>query len=235
MPEFPGLELPQDAPWSYSTLNAFETCARNYGEVNVLKKFPFVESEAIKQGKQVHALLESYITIGSPLPPGLVEIKGYIDKMVDGAAAVQGEQSLNYSYDLQPCQVMSTSCSYRGKLDLTVMRPNGVGIVVDYKTSSSPRESMDQLEFAAVASLIHNPDMREVHAYFLYTKGFRPRKVTLIRASIPGIINGVRPRIERMALAKAQNFFPPTPCYVCRWCPILNCEFNESNNARTRR
>jgi PD-(D/E)XK nuclease superfamily len=215
--------------WSFSALEAFERCAMQFGEVNVRKKYPFVESEQMKAGNQVHKMLEDYVTIGTPLPAGLTHIKAHIDKLCVGALNVQAEQSVALTWDLEPCGTFDFNVSYRGKLDLTVSRPDAL-IVTDYKTSSEPREGLEQLELSCLAALQRNKQYDVAWGVFAYTK-HKFRKVKVLRSDIPLLAATMVPRLERLKEAKEKGLFPATPGFQCRWCPVVTCEHNPKHKS----
>ena len=49
------------APWSFSKAKAFETCPKQFYHVNILKEYPFEETEAMRYGTEFHKACEDYI------------------------------------------------------------------------------------------------------------------------------------------------------------------------------
>jgi len=220
-----GLQWPR-VSWSYSALTSFENCELNYGAVTFRHTYPFETSGPLEAGKEAHKKLEDYISLGRPVPPGLVGITGVIDKMVVGAQQVTGEQSLNCTYDLKPCGWNHDHVSLRSKIDLTIQRSDNQSIIVDYKTSSEPREDFEQLELNALIHFLHNPEVKRCHCYYLYSKGFKPRKTIVDRDEVPKIVTSYIPRLQRLLTARETNTFRATPYYGCKWCPVITCHHN---------
>ena len=149
-----------------------------------------------------------------------------VTKMVQGASRVMTEVKLGLTHDLQPCLSQDKDISYRGKLDLVILRPTNQSIIVDYKSSSEPREDFEQLELAGLAHLLSHPEVIRTHCYYLYTRGFSPRKTVVDRAELPALAASYIPRLQRLAEARATKMFKATPYYGCRWCPVITCIHN---------
>lgn len=220
----PKLRLPPEVPWSFSALERFEGCARQYGAINVKKAYPFVESQAMKDGKTTHKLLEDYVQLGKELPSGLMHIKTIIDIVTKGAERVSGEQDIAFTHMLQPCGTFDNDVSYRGKIDLLSLRKDAA-FVLDYKTSSQPREGDEQIIWMGIAVLLKYPQYNVVHGMFIYTK-HEPRRIAVKRADIQEHVDRMIPRLLRLKEAKSTNTFLPTPGWMCKFCPVKTCEFH---------
>jgi RecB family exonuclease len=211
---------------SYSALDAFETCPRKYEASNFLKTVPFVTSEAMARGNRVHKFMEDYVKEGTPVPAGLTKLKSLVDKITPRATEVHAEQQIAINYDLKQVGYFAGDVAWRAKLDLTVLHPPGM-IVVDYKTSSEPRETIDQLEMNILMAFVRYPDIERARGIFAYTD-HKDRHRDIARTDIPRIVDGIYPRLERLRLAQERRDFPPTPCYLCKFCPVKKCQFNKS-------
>ena len=67
--------------WSYSSLNAFETCPRRYQLTRVTKEVVERQHEASIYGNRVHKHLENYANKKRGLPPELQKYAKYVDKI----------------------------------------------------------------------------------------------------------------------------------------------------------
>lgn len=224
------VEWPRELPWSHSALGRFESCGLLYGETNVAKKYPFVENEAMRIGKDIHKMLEDYVTIGAPLPLMLQPIGRLIDTVCKGAKEVIPERDVNLTWELEPCSVFHGACSYRGRIDLTVIRQDDEAIIFDYKTGRHPDDPDEQLEYQSVALLMEKPHVRCVHPYYIYTKHPKRRVSTVEREHLPFLAKKIIPRLLRMKEARDRRVFTPKPGVQCKWCPIKTCKYNENRN-----
>jgi hypothetical protein len=53
--------MPNIVVWSHSALKDYESCAKKYQEVRVLKNYQFTETEATRYGTQLHLAAEEFI------------------------------------------------------------------------------------------------------------------------------------------------------------------------------
>lgn len=218
---------PAGVPWSYSALTQFESCELQYGAIQVLRQFEAdFDSDALRMGNEQHRLLERFVSVGETLPPGLTPVGEVVKKMMQGATRIMTEAKLSLTHEIKPCRSNDPDVSYRGKLDLVILRPTNQSIIVDYKSSSEPREDFEQLELNAMAHLISHPEVTRAHCYYLYTRGFPPRKTVVDRGELPALANSYIPRLKRLGDARSTKIFSASPYYGCRWCPVITCIHN---------
>lgn len=216
-----------EVPWSFTNLNKFETCARQYGEVVVNRqKYPFKSSAALEHGNQIHKMLENYIQLGSELPMGLTHIKAVIDTVAKGATQVTTEQDISFTHLLQICDKYDRDVSYRGRIDMLALHER-TAFVIDFKTGSAPREGDEQLVWMAIAVLLKYPQYDSVFAMFVYTK-HDTRRLRVNRADIARHVDELNPRLQRLADARQNRVFLPTPGWQCQYCPVVTCEHHRT-------
>jgi len=220
-----------NVPWSYSAISKFEQCELSYGAVNVQKKWRTEETEAMSSGTLVHRQMEDYVAAKKELPLMLQPLGRAVDRLCQGAKAVYPERSVNLTYRLDPCGVFHDDCCWRGRIDLTVMRADAT-IIVDYKTGREPRDTFDQLELCAFAAMVERPEIEVVHAMYAYTKHGLRQMPTFTRADLPRVVREWTPRLKRLQIARAEAQYRATPGPWCRWCPVLDCQFNPKGNGR---
>jgi PD-(D/E)XK nuclease superfamily len=220
------LEWPRGLFWSHSALGRCEDCSLMYGSTNVMKLYPFEESPQMKAGNVTHAQLENYVTNGTDVPLMLKGIQRFIDKLSERAIEVIPERWVNVTYDIRSTpQAFHDDVSYRGKIDFTAIMKDDA-VIVDYKTSSEPRETFEQLEYQALATLVERPKLRRVYGYYAYTKFARRGMEPVSREDIPRLVKLIKPRLERMKKVRDEKLYTPNPGYYCRWCPVVTCKFN---------
>ena len=56
--------------WSYSRMKTFETCPKQFYHVNVLKEFPFQETDATRYGTEFHKAAEEFMRDDAPCRSG---------------------------------------------------------------------------------------------------------------------------------------------------------------------
>lgn len=228
------IKWPYDLPWSHSALGRFEECAFLYGETNVKKnpKYPFVENEAMRTGKQIHRMLEEYLTVAAPLPLMLQPIGRLCDAVCKNAMEVLPERDINLTWELEPCTVFHGACSYRGRIDLTAIHKDNEAIIFDFKTGRHADDPDEQLEYQSLALMLEKPHIQRVHPYYIYMKHPKRRVPTVERDHLPYLAKKIIPRLLRMKEARDKRVFPVKPGIQCKWCPIGECKYNENRKLR---
>ena len=141
---------------SYSSLKAFETCPRQYHEVRVLKKYPFVETEEQRYGDRLHKAAELYVLRSTPLEPEFEFIRPVLDTLKAKAGAKHPEQELCVTPKLHPTGWWDADGYLRGKVDLAILQPERKhAFVVDYKTGKDKYIDTDQLDICALLLFQH--------------------------------------------------------------------------------
>ena len=216
--------LPAHVPWSYSALTKFEKCPRSYGEVNVKKNYKFENNPVLDAGNATHQQLDNFVTSGAELPILLRRIGDFVTKLSAKAKEVYPERQINLTHELKPCTVFHDYCVLRVKIDLTLIY-GATAIVLDYKTSSEPRETFEQLELSAAAVMIERPDIKEVNAAYVYTKHPVRQMKPIKQEQAADIIKSYIPRLKRLEHARSNDDYPPKPGWWCKWCNVTRCEF----------
>jgi len=75
--------------WTYSHLDKFETCPKQFYHGNVARDYVSQPTEATKWGERVHTAFENWINEGTPLPEGMTQWQPIADKI----AAMPGEKN----------------------------------------------------------------------------------------------------------------------------------------------
>ena len=111
-------------PWSYSSLTAYETCARQYKLLKIDKVVPFKETEAIKHGNEVHKALELRLKDKVPLPEKYMQYESIAVKL--DKPGVFTEQEIALTRNPVPCGWWDKTCWTRGKIDVGIKNGDGV-------------------------------------------------------------------------------------------------------------
>lgn len=218
-----------NTPWSFSVLDAFDTCPRNYNATRWAKTHKEVYSKAKAKGTDVHEAMQAYVERGVAPPIGLQKFKGIVDKVTAGALDTTCEIRMGMRSDLSPCDFFDHDVCYRGQFDLNVLRPDAIA-QLDFKTGQ-PRESELQLKLYGIAGMQRWGRYDETWAAFVYTQ-YPSRTVSTARAEIPDIVQAINPRLERLRVARETGDFPERQCWKCRFCPVKECRFWQPPQAR---
>lgn len=210
-------------PWTYSQLDEFETCPRQFYRLRVLRDIPYVPNEAAMWGTRVHKALEQRVRDGKPLPDELRSLEGIASKLVALPGEKHCEVKLAIDKAFQPVKYKDPSAWSRGMGDLVVVHGRQAA-AFDHKTGK--RKPSDQLILYALYLFAHYPQVDEVQTAFIWIKEKRIDKQTVTRSDIPDLWQRFLPRVRRLEVAREKNEWPARPSGLCRgWCPVKDCEF----------
>ncbi|TDN70476.1 PD-(D/E)XK nuclease family protein [Paraburkholderia sp. BL10I2N1] len=213
-------------PWTYSALEAFETCPRQFHEVKVLRRFRDRPNPAGDWGDRVHKALEDFMETGAALPEGMQQwqVLATTLKNLPGRKLTEVKLAVDKCFSPTPWG----DAWSRGKVDLVVL--NGREAAgFDYKTGK-PKPS-EQLMLYAGYMFATWPELEKAQTGFVWLKNRRIEPATYYRKDVPRIWQEFAPRVHRMELAQEKDAWPPRPSGLCNgWCPVTDCEHYKSKS-----
>lgn len=211
--------------WSFSSIEMYRTCPRQYHEVRVLKKWKEEKTKERAWGDAVHKALENALLHGTPLPAGMEVWQGIADQFRALKGTLVAEQQFALDENWQKVEWFSKKAYMRVILDATWI-DGRVAKVVDWKTGK-PKHGSDQLALFAFAIFLLYPEVEEVRTMFVWLKNGTKTPETFKRSDMPRIWAMYAPDLMRLENAYASNHWPPQTSGLCsQWCPVLDCEFN---------
>jgi CRISPR/Cas system-associated exonuclease Cas4 (RecB family) len=211
--------------WSFSSLNTYVTCPRQYYLTYVKKTIPYQETEATKWGTEVHQALENYAKDGAPLAPQYVEYQPYVDKVKSLPGELFTERQFALTRNMEPCGFDSEEAWCRGIIDLGVIAAPKA-IVADYKTGRIRHDSLQLMLFAAFV-MHHWPDVDFVRTVYLWLKYKQTTVKSYTREDLPEIWGEFMPIVQKLESSYERDKWVPKPSGLCRgWCGAgPECEF----------
>jgi len=220
------------APWSFSKAKAFDTCPKQFYHVNILKEYPFEETDAMRYGTEFHKACEDYIDKEKSLPKKF----GFIEPTLDALNKKRGvkicEKKLGLTEDLEPCSFFDKKVWFRGIADLIIVDVlAGVAWVIDYKTGrSSKYADKGQLELMALSVFKHYPEVTKIKAGLLFVVAGSLIKETYEIDSESILWEKWLAKYANMKIAFDREVWNPRPSGLCkRHCPVMECPHNGSN------
>lgn len=213
--------------WSYSKIKAFETCPKQFYHVNVLKQFPFQETEATRYGTEFHKACEEYIRDGKPLPPAF----SFMQETMEQLAAMPGkkhcELKMGLTADLEPCDFFAKNTWFRGIADLLIINGEEARYI-DYKTGKSAKYAdTGQLQLMALAVFKHFPQVKRVKGALLFTIANDIVKQTYSVADESVLWKPWVQKYAALEKAYTADVWNPRPSGLCRkHCPVVECPHN---------
>jgi hypothetical protein len=207
--------------WTYSQLDKFETCPRQFFHVRVAKDVVEPPTEATMWGEKVHSAFEDRIKDNTPLPEGMTQWEPFAAKLERLPGVKYTEQKMAVGKDFQPTDWSSGWT--RGIADLLVVSGSSA-VVMDYKTGK--RKLTEQLMLYAGYTFAYYPEVSTVTTGFVWLRDKKIDKETYKREDVPMIWNTFLPRVRKLELAYEKNAWPCRPSGLCNgWCPVKTCEF----------
>ena len=207
--------------WTYSQLEKFETCPRQFYHVRVKRDVVEPPTEATLWGGRVHEAMEYRIKDGTALPDGMTQWEGLATKIANmaGEKFCEVEMALDENFQPAPWGQAWT----RGIADLLIV--NGDKAVnLDYKTGK--RKLTHQLMLYAGYTFAIYPKVNTVVTGFVWMRDKKIDKETFTRDQVPIIWQTFIPKVRKLESAYERDAWPARPSGLCKgWCPVKTCEF----------
>ena len=220
------------APWSFSKAKAFDTCPKQFYHVNILKEYPFEETDAMRYGTEFHKACEDYIDKDKALPKKFGFIEPTLNALNNKRGVKICEKKLGLTANLEPCGFFDKKVWFRGIADLIIVDVlAGVAWVIDYKTGrSSKYADKGQLELMALSVFKHYPEVTKIKAGLLFVVAGSLIKETYEIDSESILWEKWLAKYANMKVAFDKEVWNPRPSGLCkRHCPVMECPHNGSN------
>lgn len=204
-------------PWSYSSLTAFETCARRYYLTKVSKEVVEPPTAATTWGTTVHTALENRIN-GTPLAEEFLQYEQYITPL-EAVGAPVAEREMALTKGFEPTGFHDDNAWCRGIIDVHVVAADK-GVALDWKTGKVKNDS-SQLKLFAAMMLHTYPELQQVKTGFVWLAHDKVTTDVFTRQHLGEIWQDFLPRVKRLEVAFEEDKWPAKPSGLCRaWCPV---------------
>lgn len=213
-------------PWSFSSLNMYRTCPRQYELTKVKNVIPYTETEATKWGSEVHLALENYAKDSTPLGENFVRYKPWVDKILSMPGEKFFEREFALTRNLTPTGFEDDNAWCRGIIDVGVIDGSRAA-TFDYKTGKV-RPDSDQLKLFALFVFYHYPEVDTVKTAYLWLAHNKTTVETYHRKHIPALLSHFMTHSAKLEQSYTRNKWPPKPSGLCNgWCGAgkAHCEF----------
>ena len=208
--------------WTYSQLEKFETCPKQFYHVRVARDYTEPPTEHTKWGERVHTAMEERVQFGIPLPEGMEHWESIASKLakLPGEKYVEHKMSVDKSFNKSSWKEAWS----RGIADLLVVNGNKAA-VFDHKTGK--RKITEQIMLYAGYTFAEFPEVEEVTTAFIWLKEKKVDKETFTRDDVPKIWNEFLPRVIKLEKAYEMDKWPVRPSGLCKnYCAVLSCDYN---------
>lgn len=222
--------MSQPLPWSHSALQDFNTCARRYEEIKVLRHYQDSKNSASLWGDEFHRNAERYIAdrVAGKNPRVLITMGKFIDYLEQfvtrpGVTVVERKYALNAQ--MLPCEFLGEDVWARGIID--VLTINGAAADVDDHKTGKRKKDPQQLMIFALLVFYHHPQVMRCDTRFHWiSEGYAKDEETYHRHDIPWMWDELLPKLRDYRDAFHKGVFPPKRSGLCaKHCPVDSCEF----------
>ena len=210
---------------SFSSINTFHTCPKQYEHRYILKDVKNTPGEAALWGTEVHRQLEEYIVNGTPVTdPAAMRGVHFIDQARKNA---QWSEYVEYQWGLTKdfgiTGFFGNECFLRGVIDfLRVV--DGKALIVDWKTGKK-KDNTDQMDIFALAVFSTFPAVQKIRGVYVWLKeGEAPTMKDYLRSGLDRLKEQVLEKIEPIQMAAEVGEYPMKTSGLCRgWCQVKTC------------
>jgi hypothetical protein len=209
---------------SYTALKQFQNCERQYHEVRVLKRFPYVQSAEAEFGDRAHKALELAGRDGVPLPPEFAAYQWVVDDIIK---RLPGQVYFEYEFSLSsmgnPVPVRDWNRKYwMGKADVLAIDGDHA-ICIDHKTGKSKYPDPEQLDLMAMFTFNAFPQVNRVSGMLLFLQDGVTETTSHTRADLLGLSNKFHRITKDIQMATDSGAWKENPTPLCAWCPVTEC------------
>jgi RecB family exonuclease len=215
--------------WSYSRMKAFENCPKQFYHMNVLKEYPFQQTEAMRYGTEFHKACEEYIRDGAPVPKKFDFIEPTLQKLAEMEGKKHCELKMGLTADLEPCGFFDKKVWFRGVADLIIINGEEARYV-DYKTNKDAKYAdPGQLQLMALCIFKHFPQVKKVKGGLIFVIANSLVKQDYTAADEAVLWKPWLSKYAALEKAYETGVWNPRPSGLCRkHCPVVECAHNGS-------
>lgn len=223
---------------SYSTLNLFKTCPRQFYEKHIARTIKFEQNEAAKWGSEVHEALERYFANTGPASPltGRFSFLHNTAKAVSRAAALDGspiQVERAIAVDENMAATDFRRGHLRGKQDLFYKLNSDPrkAVLLDWKVvkKPDPRKYALELDVFCYLSFAVDPEIKTIKTGLIWLHQDAPRSPdikTCHRRDLSRLSDNIFSLIRQVEDANSAGLFPERRSGLCNgWCPVTTCNY----------
>ncbi len=226
--------MPNVIPWSWSSLQSFETCPKRHYLTKIIKMVTEPTTPALAEGRATHKALEDGVN-GKPVAPSYHKYLPIVAKLRAAKGQKHPEVKFAVTANFHRTGFFDRDAWCRGVIDLAVVG-NKTGVMLDYKTGKVKIDS-DQLKLFSAAGFGMYPFLERIKAGYVWLEHNRIDVQDYARSDVGGIWADFMPRVKRLEIAQEKSEWPAKPSGLCGWCPVgpSRCEHWLGYNGEHRR
>lgn len=207
--------------WSYSAVDLFEKCPKQYYHLKVIKDVKEEETSWMGEGKQVHEALHKRVIEGTPLPLGLRVYENVAERFSVASGDKYGEMRFALTRDFTPTEYFAYDVYIRAVIDLLIVRDRHA-IIIDWKTGKV-KDDFTQVDMSAAVLSQFMPEIQTFTTAYVWLKAKNVSQHDLKKGDMVGVWGALIPRANRIEEALKTTDFPAKPSGLCKYCPVKQC------------
>jgi hypothetical protein len=245
------MKTPSVIPASFSSMEAYNTCPKQFYETRILKNWKQVETPEMDWGNRVHKALEQNVKYKRELPENMKQYNWVMDALLKGrreGTQVEAELEVACTEDKHPTGFWDGNCWVRGKIDVLAHDEEWTtALNGDHKTGKFKPNSK-QLELSTLLCFAQWPSLKKVLTAFFWLAESDPAKCITQKLYVRNDDDTVttkddkgklftRPleemwapfeqNVGEMQWSLQNNAWPANKSGLCKaHCPVLTCSFN---------
>jgi len=208
-------------PWSFSVLSTFETCRKKYYHLKIVKDTKDGDSEAAREGKEVHNAMFQRVIKGKALPVPLRMHEKIAGRFADAKGEKYGEMKMCLNPEFEPVDWFAANAWVRAIVDLLIVNGD-TATIVDWKTGKVKLD-WTQLQLAACILSRLMPEINHFKLVFVWLRSSKISLENIARPELKNVWMELLPRVKEIEIAKQTTDFPATESGLCGWCPVTQC------------
>lgn len=201
-------------PWSWTHIEAYETCPRQFYEIRLARNYVEPDSHHQLWGKEVHDAMEKRIMYDVRLPARMSSFEATAVAVKNAPGIVKCELKLGFTKDYKPTGFFADDVWHRGADDVLVVN-KAKAMNIDWKTGT-PKHKTDQLKLAALRTFINVPEVNEVLAAYSWLQSGEWTRQKFTREQIPEIKEEFERRLQMLEWSEKHNAWPAKPSGLCK-------------------
>ena len=208
--------------YSYTRINDWRTCPRQFYEVYVARNFKKSFGAAAEDGIKKHKILETALKEGDFLEAERLfsrRVTSLVTSLRVGGAEAELSKAITTDGRAVDFFSKDPALRLRGKIDVTLPGKKKV-LMVDWKTGAA-KNHKDDLQAKVYAALM-SPEWKEVNCHIYFVKE---------DLNFPYALDTAQAFDEVMALTETidqDEFYDPKPSGLCKkHCPVITCKYNK--------
>ncbi len=210
--------------WSFSHIKNFSTCPKRYFHYQIAKDVEEPESDALREGNELHKAFELRLLRGAALPAGMGQHETLLSSIERAPGKSYGELKLAITSSFKPCAFFARDVWCRVVIDAAKIADD-YAIILDYKTGK-PSDDILQLQLMAAVLFHHQPQLQRIRAALVFVNHDHVEKAEFVRSDLTEIWAEILPRVKKLEQARQQQEYPPKPSGLCKkYCAVVSCPY----------